>query len=315
MRKKKISVIVPFYNVEKYIRKCLTSLQAQTIQDIEFLLINDGSLDNSEKIAKEFLVDQRFKLLVKENGGLSDARNFGYQRANADYIAFLDSDDYVEINTYETLYQCAINTDADIVECNFIWEYPNKSVVDNKIIKDNPLLDIRVVAWNKLYKSSFLKRANTDFPIGYQYEDVPYCYKLLAHKPLIKSVNLPLIHYIQRSNSISNKQDKRVRDIFVMLEEVVNYYQKLKIYQDYQSELEYLYIRFLLGSSFKRIAKIPNQKLKQEILEENWQILNSKYPHWKQNYYLKNLSGLKNSYFKHLNKSLYLLLAKIFYYL
>jgi len=133
----KVSVIIPFYNVEKYIRKCLQSLQAQTLQEIEFILVNDGSKDKSESIAKEFLCDSRFQLLVKKNGGLSDARNYGLQAATGEYIAYLDSDDYVEANMYESMYKRAIESDADVVECNFIWEYPNKAVIDTKTVKEH----------------------------------------------------------------------------------------------------------------------------------------------------------------------------------
>lgn len=308
----KVSVIIPFYNVEKYIRKCLESLRAQTITDIEFILVNDGSKDGSEEIAKEFLSDSRFKLLVKENGGLSDARNYGLQASTGDYIAYLDSDDYVESNMYESMYKRAVDTDADIVECNFIWEYPNKEVIDNKSVKDNLLLDIRVVAWNKLYKASFLKPLNISFSVGHQYEDVSYCYKILPYVNKFESIEVPFIHYIQRSNSISNNQNEKVRDIFVMLDETVQYYKEHGFYDKYKDELEYLYIRFLLGSSFKRMAMIPDKALRKQILNENWNVLCDTYPNWKQNKYLRTFKGKKNSYFKHINKSLYLLNAKLF---
>ena len=308
----KVSVIIPFYNVENYIRKCLESLQAQTIQDIEFILVNDGSKDCSEKIAKEFLSDSRFKLLVKENGGLSDARNFGLKASIGDYIAYLDSDDLIEPNTYERLYNHAVQTNADIVECNFIWEYPNKEVIDIAWVKNNLLLDIRVVAWNKLYKASFLKPLNISFSVGYQYEDVSYCYKLLPYVTKFESIKEPLVHYIQRLNSISNSQNEKVRDIFIMLDETIQYYKEHGFYEKYKEELEYLYIRFLLGSSFKRMVMIPNRKLRKQILNENWTVLCTTYPNWKQNKYLKTLKGKKNLYFKHINKSLYLLNAKVF---
>ncbi|MFV0380799.1 MAG: glycosyltransferase family 2 protein [Breznakia sp.] len=307
----KVSVIIPFYNVESYIRKCLQSLQAQTLQDIEFLLINDGSLDNSESIVKEFLNDVRFKLFVKANGGLSDARNFGVRKACGKYIAYLDSDDYIEPTTYEKLYDKAIQTDADIVECNFIWEYPNKHIIDNNLVVDNLLLDIRVVAWNKLYKASFLKPLSIFFSVGYQYEDVSYCYKVLAHSPKLVSIEEPLIHYVQRKNSISNKQNEKVRDIFAMLKESVDYYKTQGMYPQFARELEYLHIRFLLGSSFKRIIYIADKNLRNQILHENWDTLWRRYPHWKQNHYLQTLSNKKNTYFKLINKPLYMLIAKL----
>ena len=117
----KVSVIVPFYNVEKYIEKCLISLVNQTLKEIEIILVNDGSKDKSEKIAKEF--EQKYptkiKYYEKPNGGLGDARNYGIQYAIGEYIAFLDSDDYVEPTMYEEMYKKACNEHSDYVECRY----------------------------------------------------------------------------------------------------------------------------------------------------------------------------------------------------
>ena len=136
---KKVSVIVPFYNVEKYIDRCLNSLVNQTLEDIEIIIVNDGSKDNSETIAKEYSSKYKDKIiyLEKENGGLSDARNYAIPYATGEYIAFLDSDDYVEVNMYEQMYEKAKKENADIVECDFLWEYPNEKIESKgKIYKD-----------------------------------------------------------------------------------------------------------------------------------------------------------------------------------
>ena len=119
----KVSIIVPFYDVENYIETCLQSLVNQTLQDIEILLVNDGSKDGSEKIAKQFVENYPDKIiyLEKENGGLSDARNYAIPYAKGEYIAFLDSDDYIEPNMYEEMYTKAKEEDLDYVECDFLW--------------------------------------------------------------------------------------------------------------------------------------------------------------------------------------------------
>ena len=129
----KVSVIVPIYNVEDYIEQCLETLVNQTLEEIEIILVNDGSKDNSEKIAKQYKEKYPNKItyLEKENGGLSDARNFGIPYAKGEYIAFLDSDDYVELIMYEEMYKIAKKEDSDIVECDFYWEYPNKTKYRN----------------------------------------------------------------------------------------------------------------------------------------------------------------------------------------
>ena len=130
----KVSVIVPVYNVEKYIDKCLESLVNQTLKDIEIIIVNDGSTDNSIKIVEEYKEKYKNKIiyLEKENGGLSDARNYGIQYAKGEYIAFLDSDDYVDRKMYEKLYNKAIENNSDIVECDFYWKYTNKLILDTR---------------------------------------------------------------------------------------------------------------------------------------------------------------------------------------
>ena len=128
----KVSVIVPIYNVEKYIKKCLNSLVNQTLQEIQIILVNDGSKDKSGEIAKEYAQMYKNKILYleKENGGLSDARNYGIPYAEGEYIAFIDSDDYIDENAYEEMYDKAKKENSDYVECDFIWEYPNKNKID-----------------------------------------------------------------------------------------------------------------------------------------------------------------------------------------
>ena len=112
----KVSVIVPIYNVEKYIEKCINSLLSQTLEDIQIILVNDGSKDNSGNIAKEYEKNNKDRVIYveKENGGLSDARNYGLKYATGDFIAFLDSDDYIEKNAYEEMYNKAIDGNSII---------------------------------------------------------------------------------------------------------------------------------------------------------------------------------------------------------
>ena len=127
----KISIIVPIYNVEKYLKRSLDSLVNQTLEDIEIILVDDGSTDNSHKIAEDYKENYSNVLLVtKENGGLSDARNFGLQYASGEYIAFIDSDDYVESQMFERMYNLSENGRKKIIESNFRWEFRDKKVKD-----------------------------------------------------------------------------------------------------------------------------------------------------------------------------------------
>ena len=305
----KVSIIVPFYNVEKYIEKCLTSLVNQTLNEIEIILVNDGSKDNSEKIAKEF--EQRYpakiKYYEKPNGGLGDARNHGIQYAVGEYIAFLDSDDYIEPTMYEEMYEKAKQEGCDMVECDFWWEYPDKREKDIGEEYSNQkemLLKARVVAWNKLIKRElYIKHPEARFSVGLRYEDVEGFYKMLPYIEKVSFVRKPFIHYVQRSNSISNSQNKKNEEIFTVLENVLKYYKERNIYEKFKQELEYTYTRYLLCSSLKRISKIKDKKTRLNLVEKTWNKLNDEFPEWKQNSILNKHHTLKNLYIKTINKN------------
>ena len=127
----KLSVIVPVYNVEKYLSRCLTSLINQTLDNIEIIIVNDGSTDKSDEIIREYKkANNNIIYVTKENGGLSSARNFGLIYATGEYIAFLDSDDYVDRNIYKKMYEKAKETNSDYVECDFIWQYEDHQKID-----------------------------------------------------------------------------------------------------------------------------------------------------------------------------------------
>lgn len=302
----KVSIIVPFYNVESYIGKCLESLVNQTLEEIEIILVNDGSKDKSVETAKEYVKKYPNKIiyLEKQNGGLGDARNYGIPYAKAKYIAFLDSDDYVEPNLYELLYEKAIEEDYDMVECNFIWEYPNKKKEDIGEVysgKKEMLEKARVVAWNKLIKKDIVIRNHIEFPKRYRYEDVEFFYKLIPFIEKVGFVKQTLIHYVQRESSISNSQNERTKEIFYILNNVLNFYKENELYEQYQVQLEYVYTRYLLCSSLKRIAKIKDSKIRKKLLKHTWENLNQIFPKWKENQILQKEKTLKNHYMKSVN--------------
>ena len=313
----KVSVIVPIYNVEKYLEKCINSLLSQTLEDIQIILVNDGSKDNSGTIAKKYAEKNKDKVIYveKENGGLSDARNYGLKYATGDFVAFLDSDDYIEKNAYEEMYNKAIEENADYVECDFIWEYPNKAKIDKQYKYQNKkemLSFVRVVAWNKLIKRSLIIEHNLEFPKGLRYEDVEFTYKLIPYINKFAYVDKPFIHYIQREGSIANVQNERTAEIFTVLDEVIEFYKKNNIYEEYKEELEYNYARYLLCSSLKRMCKIKDKKTRKELLQKTWKKLNCNFPNWKKNRILSTVNIDKNKYMKTINKFTYKIYTKIF---
>lgn len=312
----KVSVIVPIYNVEKYLEKCINSLLSQTLEDIQIILVNDGSKDNSGNIAKECEKNNKNRIIYveKENGGLSDARNYGLKYATGDFIAFLDSDDYIEKNAYEEMYNKAIEENADYVECDFIWEFPNKIRVDKQYPYKNKkemLSFVRVVAWNKLIKRQLITDNNLEFPKGLRYEDVEFTYKLIPFINKFAYVDKPFIHYVQREGSIANVQNERTADIFTVLDNVIEFYKKNNIYEEYRNELEYNYARYLLCSSLKRMCKIKDKTIREKLLTESWERLNLNFPNWKENVILKTVNIGKNKYMRTVNKSTYKIYSKI----
>lgn len=313
----KVSIIVPVYNVEKYISKCLETLVNQTLKDIEIIIVNDGSTDKSKSIIDKYKIRYPgiIKYYEKENGGLSDARNYGIRYAKADYIAFLDSDDYVELDMYEKLYNKAITEHSDMVECDFIWEYLNKKKIDTGIIynsKKDMIKYARVVAWNKLIKKSVIEKNMISYPKGLRYEDVEFFYKMVPFYQKVSFVKEPLVHYIQRESSISNSQNEKTKDIFNVLDNVIKYYKDNKIYDKYKEELEYTYVRILLCSSLHRMVKVKDNNIRKRLLNETWGKLNSEFPNWKQNSIIKEEKSAKNLYIKSVNRFTYKIYCFIF---
>lgn len=313
----KVSVIVPIYNVEKYLNKCVDSLINQTLEDIQIILVNDGSTDNSGNIAKEYAQNYNKKILYleKKNGGLSDARNYGIPYATGEFVAFLDSDDYIEKNAYEEMYKVARLDDSDYVECNFIWEYPQKSKVDKQYpykTKNEMLAFVRVVAWNKLIKKQVIEKNNLQFPKGLRYEDVEFTYKLIPLLNRYSYIDKPFVHYVQRKNSIANNQNERNSEIFIVLDDVIKYYKENGIYKEYEQELEYDYTRYLLCSSLKRICKIKDIKLRNKLIDDTWIKLNTNFPNWRYNNILKTVNIPKNRYMRTINKTTFKIYSKIF---
>lgn len=304
----KVSLIIPVYNVQDYIEKCMDSVVNQTIDDMEIIIVNDGSKDQSKQKIERYLEKYpKIKYLEKENGGLSDARNYGLKFATGEYVAFLDSDDYVEKNTYEEMYNLAKKEKSDMVECDFIWEYPNRIREDIGSLyssKKEMIEKARVVAWNKLIKREIIEKTNLQFPVGLRYEDVEFFYKIVPYINKVSFVKKCLIHYVQRGDSIANTQNIRTKEIFKVLDNVITYYKENNLYDEYEQELEYIYVRFLLCSSLKRMCKIEDKKQRKQAVQETWKNINTKFPKWRKNDILKKKS-MKNLYIRSNNKITY----------
>lgn len=297
----KISVIVPIYNMEKYLKKCLDSLVNQTLNEIEIIAINDGSTDNSISILNEYSKKYKnIRLFNNENQGISKARNFGIEKAKGKYIAFVDSDDYVETNMLEIMYNKAISDDLDIVVCDYYNYYENTGKIEefkivdfeNTNIKNNRklLFQINPSPWNKIYKKSLFNDKEYRFPIGIKYEDLGYIPILLSKAKKIGKVNVPLNYYLIRGNSETTTMDKRVFDIYKILDILYKYFEKEKI--NNSEEVEFLFISKLTMYNLQQRIN-TDKECANNFIDRSFEYLDSKYPNWKKNKYFIKVNKIK----------------------
>lgn len=295
----KVSVIVPVYNVEKYLDKCLDSLANQTLKDIEVIVVNDESPDNSQKIIDKYAKKyHHIHGYLKKNGGVSDARNFGLSKATGDYIAFVDGDDYVAYNMYELMYKKAKSGNFDIVACNLNYVYEDGKIIEvsSKINSDTTNIKKTYVnmypcVWNKIYKKQLFKN-NISFKKGVWYEDVDFLYKLMPYVKTIGVVNKPLNQYVQRPGSITKTFDKRLYNYIDNFNELIEFYKERKIYQAFNKELEYIYVRYILATFIKQATNYDKLDYLKAV---DTAIKNVKehFPHYRKNkYFYKNPKGI-----------------------
>lgn len=239
-----ISIIVPVYQVEKYIRQCIESILAQTFTDFELILVDDGSKDNSGKICDEYAAkDKRIRVIHKENGGLSDARNNGLDKAVGKYFMFVDSDDYIAPKMAECLYNNILKEDADIAICNYRYVFENgekdfstenkAEVLDGAEIfynrKNERNYGFWTVAWNKLYKAEAFK--NKRFRFGKYHEDEFWANDIYSSDIKAATVSESLYYYRQRDNSImGNRNIKKCFDLIEAFQERIWVYLKEEKY-------------------------------------------------------------------------------------
>lgn len=207
-----ISVIVPIYNVENYLPRCVDSIINQSYKNLEIILVDDGSPDNCPKICDEYTKrDNRIRVVHKENGGLSDARNAGMQVATGEYVSFIDSDDWVDVDFITALYN-GIKSGADIAECTTRLFDDNDNTLStrgskegkisrgealSKLIKEDGVYQ---TVWNKLYKRSQIEEL--PFAVGKYHEDDFWTWRVFLKIDKLYICEKPLYNYLQRSNSI-----------------------------------------------------------------------------------------------------------------
>ena len=261
---KKISVIVPVYNVEKYIDKCLNSLVNQTLKDIEIIVVNDGSPDNSQAIIDKYV--QRYpklvKSFIKENGGQGSARNLGLEKATGKYISFVDSDDWLDENALLEMYNLAQKDNSDIVICDMIDHYEDGSTKNYNCTKYDSVYKVSPSACNKIFKKSII--GDIRFLNGEWYEDFNFTTKFLMQNVKISTISVGYYHCnARRVSTMSNNNSLKNLDMITVIEDLIAYSKSHNLYDE--NVISYLIFDHILITSINRVALQKNKDAKKVI--------------------------------------------------
>lgn len=305
MNEVKVSIIVPVYNVEKYLTVCMESLIHQTLEDIEIIVVNDGSPDNSIKILEEYerKYPAKVKVFTTENRGVSHARNYGLDRAVGEYILFVDSDDFIELDMAEKLYTKAVTDNNDLVMCARynVYEVPGKEELQKKEMKifymnqnykmserKFELVHASPFPWDKLFKRTLLK--DIRFPEGIRFEDLVLAFEVMAIAESIGVVPEPLYNYRKTTQvGFLNSFSEATKDIVKAFSLLFQFMREHKLYDTFREELEYICVRhfFYRYESFYSDEKKGQLPLKIDIINATQDFLESQAPEWPVNHYLK----------------------------
>ena len=301
---RQVSVIVPVYNTEKYLRRCLESLVHQTLKDLEILMVDDGSTDHSPEILSEFENNYpgRVRVIRKENGGQASARNLGIRECIGNYVGFVDSDDYVDAAMYEEMLRAALADNCDMVECSYHYiqekdgqqkELATRGNIRQYRDRKDMFIDPMTCPWNKLIRREILLREGMEFPEGRIYEDTAFCIKLIPYLQRETYVDRPFVSYILRETSTMNaNKSKKVADIFPVLQNILDFYRERGFYEEYRQELEYFCVKILLCSSLSRIGRVPDARLRKDLLDQTFAFLQEHFPDYRTNPYVRGKIGI-----------------------
>ena len=266
-----VSVIIPVYNVEQYLKRCLDSIINQTLQDIEIIIVNDGSTDNSLKICEEYeQADNRIKIVTRKNGGLATARNTGFEHVTGEYIGFIDSDDWVDLDFYEKLYNTAKKYDSDIAYADFIRKGKRKHKIrmhlDKEIVSTeihDKIVNCRNLTlgcvWNKIYRTNLIQENNLRFPEGRLFEDGIFSMQSIYYANAVVSAPNTYYYYFVNPTSIvkSTKTQKKIDHVIFCQHDILKFLKEKNV--DIQPE-QFLTVTYKLCLWFLTLL----------VIKEDW---------------------------------------------
>ena len=319
----RISIIIPIYNVNKYLRECLDSIINQTLKTIEIICINDGSTDNSLEIIKEYIYDNRIIIINKNNSGYGDSMNQGLNIASGEYIGIVESDDFIDINMFENLYKITKKGDIDIIRSNFYlyWEKNKKEALNFKILKNlynkifNPMefqniFLVQPSIWAGIYKKLFLIKHDIKFLTtpGASYQDTSFFYKTLYKANKIFCTKKAFYYYRQTNlnSSVNNNTLNKVIFAHIELNEIEKFIKKdIKLYNKNQRYFNTKKITTLLWN----LNRVDKKKQYNKILyKEIYEILKS------DNYIHEQFNNFEINFLNHLKNNGEEITSEIFLY-
>lgn len=296
MTEKKISVIVPAYNVEKYIRRCLDSLVNQTYPNLEIIVVNDGSTDRTGDIIEEFAERYPDKVFpyFQQNQGQAKARNFGMTKATGEYIGFVDSDDFACANMYELLYREAEQKGCDLVTCGYFgcndvtgvvrsYQTGYQGEFDQSIYENPQILKVNSpYPWNKLFTKELLERAGFQFPSGLIFEDLCAIFPLFLDAKKVGRVHEKLYYYIKdrKGSTVStfNEKHGQIIDALQIMNEA---YRRRGEFERFYPILQFFNIRHIYAR-FEEMKSSGNAMFKNEFTERAYALLDGTFPGWRE---------------------------------
>lgn len=299
VRRPTVSVVVPVYDVERWLPQCLQSLADQTLDDLEVIVVNDGSPDGSQAIIDDFVERHpvRFTAYVKPNGGLADARNFGLERARGDYVGFVDSDDFVHPDMFRALHAAATEQDADVVVSPPTYVYERgerprrlaRTDVFGRAVADAPaILDVsRSWAWNKLYRRALWTSHGFRFPPGQWFEDSAVVYNVLLAANRVAAVDAPYYHYRRRrTGAISTTYDPRMLDVLASCRSMVDYFRSHPRWPELQAEVASVCTKHVYAR-VEMLFDCPAGPLTRAFVRRAFEFLDAQLPAWRGSAYLR----------------------------
>lgn len=293
---KKVSIIVPIYNEEENLSKCVNSLVSQTYSNLEIILLNDGSKDKTKEILDSY-TDKRIVVIHKENTGIGDTRNKGIKIATGDYLMFVDSDDYIESTCVSKMVEKIESNSFDLVVADYFLDTKNKQQeitfpLEDGSLKEHPefLFSINLGPCNKIYKADFIKNSSNRFITNLKYEDTPFVTKAICSSKKIGFVHECLFHYVMKATGETLRRDEHIFDILkicAIIEKTLEKYDFI----DSTSFIVKILCYYIRTSIY-----ISDKKLRNQFLKEIYNHLKTLDKNWKKCAYLKTLN-FKNRFF------------------